>query len=710
MSRAMAMSMSQSQTPPSGQETGTVVTSWDDKPFYGPATRDYYDTSEWAMTTVAGTQEILLNPEPEERTRHKNTPAFFKPSGSGHRLPAMLKILHTIPMAREALLNRQHTLPDYGCDKDWWDGTPIKVLRIVNMDSQGRQLGGDDIIYESQRLMAFLDETDRAYGSTDVLASVDSIKDYTEDKVCRFLLEWRIATSRTLADPAFSHIFESVGIKIDTAWESTREEVFYSLEVSIDSEIADQGLTLYDALDDLIWSDQSGADEAYLERIGDIITMEINNRTQGSTGLGIEIPFVWYPDRYLKSSVQQANDMRARKANVISALQEKEASQSFMTKYQKSNGGSNLAKAATYLEQDVADKKNGTYKKDSIPMSAELKEDFPEFDDSSDEEEQDVSELESIAKALRTIDHKVTQQLQAFEDVRETTRKQLREISQLYTKPSDDPSEPPHHRYTLRGVSIGPVTNNPHKLFVLERAKPEDADDILSTEANDWQWWRLDFLTGDLRPVVQVKATEEEVLEAASTEATSALLVYASERAVSYQPGGLPPQLHNFVRADNLFFTAELEASNQPIMASPGKRKAAGDEDWEMEPLQHRSPPYDRGFDPAEELDPNPPGYYDDFEAPPSPVYPDLSPRRSTARKPVSKPGSYDDTIPTSLRAKAPANDPMSMIIDFDDLSDQGQEMKERGGGKRILQSRNPYKTLGGYTPGMEIDLDDDEK
>ncbi|KAK4697306.1 hypothetical protein P7C71_g746, partial [Lecanoromycetidae sp. Uapishka_2] len=705
VNRAMAMSMSQSQTPPPGQETGTVMSSWDDKPVYGPANRDYYEPSEWAMTTYAGTQEILLNPEPEERIRQKNTPAFFKPSGSGHRLPALLKILHAIPMAREALLNRTHTLPDYGCDKDWWDGTPIKVLRIVNMDSEGRQVDGDDIIYESQRLMAFLDETDRAYGSTDVLAGADCIKEFNDDKVYKFLRVWETATSRTLADSSLAHMFESVGIKIDRAWDSTRREHFCSLDVNIDSDMANKGLTLYEALDELLWSDQSGTEEVYLEKLGDVVTMEITNRAQSERGLGIEIPAIWYPDRYLESSIQEAKIMRDRKSAISNALHDKEASHSWMTGSQKANGTSYLAMAADFLEQEAENKRQGV--KDR--WTELINRADPLHEDSSDEEEQDPSELESAAKELRMIADKVSQNVQAVEQIREDTRQQLKEISQLYTKPSNNSNEPPHHRYTLRGVSIGAIANNSHKLYVLEPTKPEEGSDMLSTEAKDWQWWKLDFLTGDMKPVVHEKVTEDEVLKTASTEASSALLVYASDRAVSYDFGDLPQQLRNFVRADNLFFTAELETSNQPTVASPGKRKADGEEDWDMETQRHRSPPYDRAYDAAEELDPNPPGYYDEYEDPPSP-YPPLSPPRSIARKPVGvgKPGSYDDTIPTSLRRVAPRNDPTSMIIDYDDLSDHGQEMRERGGGKSLLQSRNPYK-LGSHTPRMDLDQPGDE-
>ena len=106
---------------------------------------------------------------PRNRKRKPNTPAFIKTPSTGHRLSALIKTDRAIPKAREALLNRNQTLQDCGHEKDGWDGTPVRVLRIVNMDADGQNMIENDVVYEAQRLMAFLDKTDRAYGSTNVL-------------------------------------------------------------------------------------------------------------------------------------------------------------------------------------------------------------------------------------------------------------------------------------------------------------------------------------------------------------------------------------------------------------------------------------------------------------------------------------------------------------------------------------------------------------
>ena len=65
------------------------------------------NAQKWTMT-LHGTfaQEIIAKPDPPDRQRAPGSPAFFKPCRGGDRLPALIKILHSIPMGREALLCR----------------------------------------------------------------------------------------------------------------------------------------------------------------------------------------------------------------------------------------------------------------------------------------------------------------------------------------------------------------------------------------------------------------------------------------------------------------------------------------------------------------------------------------------------------------------------------------------------------------------------
>lgn len=134
----------------------------------------------------------------------------------------------------------------------------------------------------------------------------------------------------------------------------------------------------------------------------------------------------------------------------------------------------------------------------------------------------------------------------------------LRNHSKLFTEPSSSPTDPPTHRYMLRGVCT-----EPHITYVLRRVLPNE-----STAGGAWQWWRISFSTDDAKTqeaeknaqqsnesgpaaprnadvigYTTRKVREIEVLRAAREESRGVLLVYASENAMNIQEGPLPPQL-----------------------------------------------------------------------------------------------------------------------------------------------------------------------
>lgn len=84
----------------------------------------------------------------------------------------------------------------------------------------------------------------------------------------------------------------------------------------------------------------------------------------------------------------------------------------------------------------------------------------------------------------------------AFQTLKERALEKLNEFSKLYTKPSDNPEVNPHHKYMLRGVCS--LANT---MYVLEMTRPDDENDILSSEPTDWQWWKISFIGTDSKPV-----------------------------------------------------------------------------------------------------------------------------------------------------------------------------------------------------------------
>jgi hypothetical protein len=161
------------------QETG--ITGTHTSPInsnFAPAQENKkYIPSEWALTTTV-TQEVTQEPPPVERKRAPGTPAFLRPSFSSYYLAGALTILHSIPRARECFLARDYALPDYGYNPKWWTGEKIEVPRIIDLDGPRYSLSdAKEEVEEVQRLMAFLDGTDRAYGCVEVLGDLPKVRE-----------------------------------------------------------------------------------------------------------------------------------------------------------------------------------------------------------------------------------------------------------------------------------------------------------------------------------------------------------------------------------------------------------------------------------------------------------------------------------------------------------------------------------------------------
>lgn len=163
----------------------------------------------------------------------------------------------------------------------------------------------------------------------------------------------------------------------------------------------------------------------------------------------------------------------------------------------------------------------------------------------------------------------------------------------------------------------------------------------------------------------------------------------------------------NFVRLDNLSFTAELEKSGSSKPMTP-KRKADEAEDDDLAPEYYGSPPLKRNGEISTSkvpLESNlPPPYNSHPSSPPFSESDDPRPPTNSMKNLKS----YDEVIPISLRAPPSTVDP-SMLVDQGGRHPAGQEMEDRGGMMGIVQPGNEIRshgyTLGSYVP--EISMDD---
>ncbi|KAL9596116.1 MAG: hypothetical protein Q9219_006015 [cf. Caloplaca sp. 3 TL-2023] len=661
----MAMDMSRNGGLPA-QEVGVTTA---DKPYFGPVRHDH-DTKNWIMTTSKSTaKEILLNPEPKDRQRQSKTPAFLRPSPAGHRLPGLIKILHAVPAAREAFLSRGSLLSDYGRQNEWWDGMAIESPRIVHRESD-QELLDKEVLHESQRLMAFLDHTQRAYGSSEALCTYPGIGEHQGDAVPKaFLATWSAAASHYNPESPFSELFLSTGVK--TYKDDHYQEDIGMLDLDLNEHLVEPGHTLYDAVDSLLWPGWDGTEtdeQVFLDRVAEVLIIRIARNDDAAKGLDVKIPPVWYADRYRQPSQLRVQQMLAAKAAVKNEIDVLNARKHKATEFRsfRHQGKPIDIKSLLQVTREHFDK------------TARFGEDVKEVQATDTEQVvPDPKVYDQISEELKALSERVAQKLQVFEESKEKAREKLRELSKLLTEPSNIAEETPHDKYTLRGVCADPST-----VYVLERNIPDSDDGMPEGEADEWRWWKLSYEANAVQPISCNKVREVEVLKAARNEASSAYLVYASERAMTVEHKELPAPLKSFVEADNQAFAAELASSPSP----PPRADPSHNDPFFSVPLDTTSEgPHQPG-------DFNLPSYNDPY-------------RQTFAAPPASN--SYDDYIPASLR-------PGRSSVDLDD---EGLEMTQRddgwgggafgGGGGDGGNIPGGYQ-LGSYVP--EIRMQDEEE
>lgn len=591
LQQAVAMSLGQDF----GYQESGVITETENAHF-GPATRDSYDESSWGMTVInSSVREEIISPDPEDRQRNADEPAFLRPSREALYVGGFLTILHSIPLAREALLLRDKVIPDYGHDAQWWNGQPIITPRIVSLDDPyAEEKDWDDILYETQRLIAFLDSTRRAFGSTDALASLRPIYGYDSDNgVEKFLEAWQEAAVRATPENQLSMVFSSCAMRQATSdMESSNQREFFVLNTYVEP---GQSQTLYDILDDAVWPDVPGEDldDVWLDHVGEILTIKLEN--YGSDPMNIKIPAIFYPDRYMEARRGTVRELRLKRLGVIEKINHLE---NMAARYRCAEPASRAGMSNQELLEKAAQAV-------AVSMPKYLPEGTVGID---------ITDIQKVAQQLHEVAGLIRDKLNQFEVEKQEARNTLRNYSKILTEPSTSPEDSPHYKYTLRGICTAP-----HVTYVLKKKNfaqaEEDLIEMEEKKPEEWQWWRISFSTDDAKTqqaskpeskrtrsnkstnadvigYSAVKVREIEVLKAAR-EAKSLLAVYANTNAVAFPHNAVPPALQEFVNTDNISFQAELDATSHLYQGSESLGEP-GDtvmEDWPKVDLDDETTP-----------------------------------------------------------------------------------------------------------------------
>ena len=185
--------------------------------------------------------------------------------------------------------------------EDWWKGVASPPARVVDTTMGLAEAHGLDIIYETQRLMAFLDNTDRVYASVNAMLELDAWKEARppgledpDDDLLKFLILWSFAFQSQVPDADINGALRSVVNVAGQQFES------FVLEGTVTRDPSRPALSLYDALDDALFSAATGS--AHIVDISNVLILRLTSSKTDASDLGCRIPATLYVDRYLEKN------------------------------------------------------------------------------------------------------------------------------------------------------------------------------------------------------------------------------------------------------------------------------------------------------------------------------------------------------------------------------------------------------------------------
>ena len=269
-------------------------------------------------------KRVVPDVHANDRIRGDRMPAFLKPLPDSDFLPSFITVLSSIPTCREKLLALNALSDDYGNSADWWKGEDVQLSSLVyNSDgttTSKRATSNQELIQETQRLIAFFELTERAYGSAESLSRLRpltllrSTNSVESAAYVRFMQAWSFAAADT-------ELFVSKAAS-DQNDESLTD--VWSIVVTWGHlpSVGDTSLTT--ALDNVFWektmSEEKGGTDFFLEAASSIL-----NICLPSSNSRIEVPLTFYADRYMLENspvVQRIRDMEAQRSVEVRRIEQ----------------------------------------------------------------------------------------------------------------------------------------------------------------------------------------------------------------------------------------------------------------------------------------------------------------------------------------------------------------------------------------------------
>jgi hypothetical protein len=298
----------------SGQESG-VVGNAGTVGVLRPATQNYYDSASWALVPATRSTEYVPDASLHDQIR-RDQPGFIKPTVGDNHLPALITMLHSIPLIRNALLAPGISTNNYWRGEDWWKGSASSAIITVD-DDTGTEAGAElEFLYEVQRLVAFLDTSERTYASLESLLQLDawsqsrfSVPDEaTHNDLVKFLMRWSWMYRKHAPAAQLEGVLCS---EVNVNGKTQGSHVLEIEMGSIDTELLDP--TLYDYIDEILFTENG---TAHITTPSSVLVLSLEPK---GTTRHCKIPAILYADRYLEENraAVQANFAERKFRNVI---------------------------------------------------------------------------------------------------------------------------------------------------------------------------------------------------------------------------------------------------------------------------------------------------------------------------------------------------------------------------------------------------------
>ncbi|EFY93866.1 ubiquitin interaction domain-containing protein [Metarhizium acridum CQMa 102] len=283
-------------------------------PYFGPANRNDYDQGSWAMVPAGPSEsQVPSAPAPSLRKRTTGAPAFLVQGIStvgNHGLGGLLTVLHQIPLARNVLLETGAPAASYGFNSEWWKGQEILPTHaLARLQAGDLQWGYQDeskpdVEEEIHRLMAFLDLTERSYGSVSVLTDLIPYPSLGPEKQ---FYEYLGPRNEEKLKPLIHSAALAAVFGDDLGDEEAK---FGLLEMEHSRSDYTYIKTVYESLDHTMWSDvlswnelHEGSKMAMFTEMGEVLAIKINGDGPQDS---IDIPEKLYLEKYQTSRKDEA--------------------------------------------------------------------------------------------------------------------------------------------------------------------------------------------------------------------------------------------------------------------------------------------------------------------------------------------------------------------------------------------------------------------